>query len=185
MFTIDISCFITSNLHWFMDITPQVPMQYCSLQQSEFASTTSHIHNWVLLFLWLCLFIVSGVISPLISSSILGTHWLIFLIFLCPFFLLFSYCSWGSQGKNIEVICHSLLQWTTFSQSYPLWPVHWVRQGCGMWSYWLVFCDCGFHSAYSLMEKYKRLMEASWRERLTEGETVSCSDGWGRAQLVL
>ena len=22
-------------------------------------------------------------------------------------------CSWGSQGKNIEVACHSLLQWTT------------------------------------------------------------------------
>ena len=24
----------------------------------------------------------------------------------------FSYCSWGSQGKNTEVVCHSLLQWT-------------------------------------------------------------------------
>ena len=23
-------------------------------------------------------------------------------------------CSWGSQGKNTEVVCHSLLQWTTF-----------------------------------------------------------------------
>ena len=22
----------------------------------------------------------------------------------------FSYCSWGSQGKNTEVVCHSLLQ---------------------------------------------------------------------------
>ena len=28
----------------------------------------------------------------------------------------FSYCSWGSQGKNTEVVCHSLLQWTTFCQ---------------------------------------------------------------------
>ena len=24
----------------------------------------------------------------------------------------FSYCSWCSQGKNTEVTCHSLLQWT-------------------------------------------------------------------------
>ena len=24
----------------------------------------------------------------------------------------FSHCSWGSQGKNAEVVCHSLLQWT-------------------------------------------------------------------------
>ena len=29
----------------------------------------------------------------------------------------FSYCSWGSQGKNAEVVCHSLLQWTTFCQN--------------------------------------------------------------------
>ena len=27
----------------------------------------------------------------------------------------FSYCSWGSQGKNTEMVCHSLLQWTTNS----------------------------------------------------------------------
>ena len=46
-----------------------------------------------------------------------------------------------------------------------------------MWSVWLVFCDCGFHSVCPLMEKDKRLMEASWQERLTEGETGSCSDG--------
>ncbi|XP_043309814.1 liprin-alpha-1-like isoform X2 [Cervus canadensis] len=26
----------------------------------------------------------------------------------------FSYCSWGSHGKNTEVVCHFLLQWTTF-----------------------------------------------------------------------
>ena len=32
-----------------------------------------------------------------------------------------SYCSWGSQGKNTEVVCHSLLQRTTFCQSSPPW----------------------------------------------------------------
>ena len=26
----------------------------------------------------------------------------------------FSGCSWGSQGKNTEVVCHSLLQWIIF-----------------------------------------------------------------------
>ena len=35
-----------------------------------------------------------------------------------------SYYSWGSQGKNTEVICHSLFQWTTFCQTSPLWPIH-------------------------------------------------------------
>ena len=36
----------------------------------------------------------------------------------------FSYCPWGSQGKNTEVICHSLLQWTAFCQNSPPWSVH-------------------------------------------------------------
>ena len=27
-----------------------------------------------------------------------------------------SCCSWGSQGKNAEVVCHSLLQWITLCQ---------------------------------------------------------------------
>ena len=36
----------------------------------------------------------------------------------------FSYCSWGSQGKNTEVVCCSLLQWTTFCQTSPPWPIH-------------------------------------------------------------
>ena len=31
--------------------------------------------------------------------------------------LAFSYCSWVSQGKNTVVVCHSLLQWTTFCQN--------------------------------------------------------------------
>ena len=34
------------------------------------------------------------------------------------------------------------------------------------------------------MEKDKRLMEASWWERLTEGKIGSCSDGWGHAQWI-
>ena len=34
----------------------------------------------------------------------------------------FLYCSWGSQGKNTLVACHSLLQWTTFCQTSPTWP---------------------------------------------------------------
>ena len=35
-----------------------------------------------------------------------------------------SYFSWGSQGKNTEVVCHSLLQWTTFCQTSPPRPIH-------------------------------------------------------------
>ena len=44
-------------------------MQHCSLQH-----WTRHIRNWVLFLLWFHLFILSGVISPMISWSILATH---------------------------------------------------------------------------------------------------------------
>ena len=41
---------------------------------SDLASITSHIYNWVLFLLWLYPFILSGVVSPLISSSIWGIY---------------------------------------------------------------------------------------------------------------
>ena len=55
---------------------PNIPGSYAILlfTASDFTSITSHIHNWVVFLLWLRLFILSGVISPLISSSILGTY---------------------------------------------------------------------------------------------------------------
>ena len=65
------NCLTTSDLPWFMDLTFQVPMQYCSLQHQTF--TIRHIHNWVSFPLWLSLFIPSGVISLLFSST-LGTY---------------------------------------------------------------------------------------------------------------
>ena len=39
----------------------------------EFNSDNHYIYYWALFSLWLCLFILSGAISPLFSSSILGT----------------------------------------------------------------------------------------------------------------
>ena len=173
---------------------------------SDLASITSHIHNWVLFLLWLCLFILSGVISPLISTSIIGIYrpgkfifhffiyfnWRLITLQYCSgichtltwishgctcvhhpeaplppkspshpslssqctspehpvsciqpglaicftydnvllsmsYLFAFSYCSWGSPGKNSEVFCHSFLQWTTFCQNFPPWPhLSWV-----------------------------------------------------------
>ena len=55
----------------------------------DHTSITSHIRNWVLFLLWLRLFIFSGVISLLISSSILGTYQPEEFIFQCPIFLPF------------------------------------------------------------------------------------------------
>ena len=69
----------------------------------------------------------------------------------------FSYCSLGSQGKNTEVVCHSLLQWTTFCQISPPWPTHlgWPHRAwlsfieldkavVLVWLDWEVFCGNDF-----------------------------------------
>ena len=117
MFTLAISCLTTSNLPWFMDLTFQVPMQYCSLWHRTLllysvTSTTGHCFCFgsnssffLKLFLhW----------SPIIGHlPTWGVH-----------LFTFSHCSCGSQGKNTEVVCHSLLQWTTFCQTSPPWPTH-------------------------------------------------------------
>ena len=68
-----------------------------------------------------------------------------------------------------------------------------------MWSVWLVFCDCGFHSVCPLMDKDKRLIEASWWKRLRGtpslvlmGRTMFSKplikfsvDGWGCIPTLL
>ena len=46
-----------------------------------------------------------------------------------------------------------------------------------MWSVWLVFCDCGFHSVCPVRDEDKRFTEASWWETLTVGEIRSCLMG--------
>ena len=88
MFTLAISCLTISNLPWFMDLTFQVPMQYCSLQHRTFLPLPV-ISTTGLFLLWLHLFSLSEVISPLISSSILGTYWPGSSSFSVPSFCLF------------------------------------------------------------------------------------------------
>ena len=70
---------------------PNIPDSYAILlfTASNLASKTIPIHNWVLFLLWLHPFILSGVITPPISSSILGTYRPREFIFQCPIFLSF------------------------------------------------------------------------------------------------
>ena len=116
MFTLAISCLITSNLHWFMDLTSLSSYAMLLFTASNFTSITHHIHSWVLFLLWLHLFILFGVISSLSPVSYwaptdLGSSSFSVLSF-CLFILFV-----GFSSKNTEVICHSLLQ------NSPPWPV--------------------------------------------------------------
>ena len=91
---------------------------------------TSPIQNWVLFLLWLHPFIFLKLFlhwSPV-------TYWAPTNLRSSSLSVLFafSYCSLGSQGKNTEVVCHSLLQWTAFSQTSPPRPsrLGWPHMAC-------------------------------------------------------
>ena len=143
-FTLAISCLTTSNLPWFMGLNFQVPIQYCSLQDLTLLppSVTSTAR---------CCFCF-GSVSSFFLQLIL--HWSPVAYWVLPtwginlsmsYLFAFSYCSWGSQGKNTEVkwlaitfssgphfvrtLHHdpSVLDGPTRHGS--LFP--WVRQGCG------------------------------------------------------
>ena len=115
--------------------------------------------------LWLHLFILSGVISWLISHSILDTYWPGKFIFQSYLFS-FSYCSWGFQGKNTEVVCHSLLKWIIFCQKSPPWPIHL------MWLYKarLIFSLISlFHFLWLWFSFWLSSDGGSWRRVMEEG----------------
>ena len=71
------------------------------------------IHMFMYMYIFVCLCQV-----PAAARRILYLHcdtWNL-LVVACR---VFSYCSWGSQGMNAEVVWHSLLQGTTFCQNSP------------------------------------------------------------------
>ena len=84
--------------------------------------------------------------------------------------------NWCSKKKKTKTR-------TTDRQEVFFWPVHfgWPYMAWfivslsqtrlwSMWSVWLVFYDCSFHSVFPLKAD-KRLVEAFWWERLAVGKT--------------
>ena len=136
MFTLAISCLTTSNLPWVMDLTYQVSMQYCSLQhQTLFPSPVTSTTGYCF-----CFVSIPSFILELFLHWFPVAYWGPTDLGSSSFSVLFafSYCSWVSWGKSTEVVCHSLLQWTTFFQNSPPLPV------CVGWPYtaWLIVSLC-------------------------------------------
>ena len=144
---------------WFFDLT--FPASYAVLffTALDFTSITSHIHNWVLLLLWLSPVIASGAISPLFSSSILGTYWPGEFIFQCPIFLPFHTLHGVLKARIMKWLDIPFSSGPCFIRTLHHAPsvldspirhgskFHWVKTRLwSNWSVWLIFCNCGFHS---------------------------------------
>ena len=155
MFTLAFFCLTTSNLPLFMDLTFQVPMHYCSLQHhtlllSPVTSTTGCCF-WFdsIPSFFLELFLHWSPVAYWTPTDLRNSS---FSVLSFCLFILFT----GFSGKNTEVVCYSLLQWTTFCQTFPPWLIHfgWPHRAWlsfieldklwSMWSDWVVVCDCSF-----------------------------------------
>ena len=122
VFTLAIPYLTTSNLPWFMDLTFQVPMQHCSLQHrtllpSPVTSTTGCCYLGSISSFSLELFLEYSPGAFWAPTNLRSSSFM-------SYFFAFLYCSWGSQSKNTEVVFHCFLQWTTFCQNSPPWPIH-------------------------------------------------------------
>ena len=101
--TLAISCLTTSNLPWFMDLTFQVPMQYCPLQhQTLLLSPVTSTAGYFFCFgsipsFFLELFLHWSPVAYWVPTN-LGFPLSVFYHFA------FSYCSCGSQGNNREEV---------------------------------------------------------------------------------
>ena len=109
MFTLSISCLTTSNLLWFMDVTFQVPMQYCSLQHRTLlsppdASTAGHCFCFgSASSFFLVLFLSCSLVAYWTRTDLGGSSFSV--ISFCLFKMLFLFVSYTSMklknGTNI------------------------------------------------------------------------------------
>ena len=141
MFTLPISCLTTSNLSWFMDLTFQVPIQYCSLQHwtlfpSPVTSTTGHCFHFgsaSSFFLELFLHpspVAYWELNDLGSSSFGVLSFCLFILFMG-----FSRQKYWIGLPSPSPVDHILSELSTMTR--PSWVglqqqgswFHWVRQG--------------------------------------------------------
>ena len=101
MFTLAISCLTTSNLPWFMDLTFQVPTQYCSLQHWVLLTSPSYPTLGVVFALAQPLHSILSYFSTVLQYLIghLPT-WGVHLSVSYPF--AFSYCSWVLKARILK-----------------------------------------------------------------------------------
>ena len=155
-FTLAISCLTTSNLPWFMDLTFQVPMQYCSLQhQTLLLSPVTPTAGYCFCFGSIPSFFLELFLrwSPaaIWTPTDLGSSSFSILSF--SLFILFMGFSRQEYWSGLPF----LLQWTTFCQTSLPWPTrlgwpYWAwlsfieldKAVVLVWLYWLVFCGYGF-----------------------------------------
>ena len=156
MFTLVISCLTISNLPWFMDLTFQVPMQYCSLQhQVLLLSSVSFTSGCCFafgsipsFFLELFLHWSPGAIWAPTDLGISSFSILSFCLFIL--FMGFSRQEYWSGLPFPSPVAHILSDLSTMTRPSWVAPGAWLsfieldKALVLAWLVWLVFCDYVF-----------------------------------------
>ena len=190
-FTLAISCLTTSNLPWFMDLTFQVSAQYCSLQHqtlcpSPVTSTPEHYYSFgSISSFFLELFLHSSPVAHWTPTNLGSSSFSVIYFYLFILFMGFSRQEYGSGFRFPSLVDYVFSEPSTMT--HPSWValhgmphsfieldkavVHVINLVSFLWLWLLSVCP--------LMNKDKRLMEASWWEVVIVRDTKSCSDGQG------
>ena len=141
-FTLAISCLTPSNLPWFMDLTIQVPMQYCSLQHgtwlpSPVLSTTGYclcfasIPSFSLKLLLYWSAVAYWAPTDLGSSSFSVLSFCLFILFME--LSRQEYWSGLPFPSPVELSIMTRPSWVV---PHGMAQFHWARQGCGPCDWW-------------------------------------------------
>ena len=195
MFTLAISCLNTSNLPWFVDVTFQVPMQYCSLQLwtlllSPVPSTTGCCFCFgSISSFFLKLFLHWSPVAYWASTDLGSSSFSVLSFCLFILFMGFSRQEYWSGSPLPSPVDHIFSD--LYTMTCPSWValygmahsfialdravVHVISLVSFLWLWFSVFLPCWW-----------RRIRGLWRfpdgRDWPEGVTGSCSDGWGLAQ---
>ena len=154
-FTLAISCLTTSNLPWFMDLTFQVPMQYCSLQHRTLLLSVTSTAGYSFCFGSIPSFFLESFLywSPVAywaptdqgSSSFSNLSFCLFIVF-----MRFSRQEYWSGLPFLSPVDHILSGLSTMTCLSCVAPRAWLsfieldKAVVLVWLDWLVFCEYCF-----------------------------------------
>ena len=155
-FTLAISCLTTSNLPWFMDLTFQVPMQYCPLQHRTFLlSPVTSTAGCCFCFgsipsFFLELFLHWSPVAYWAPTDLRSSSFSILSFCLFLLFMGFSRQEYWTGLPFPSPVDNILSDLSTMTRRSWVAPWTWLsfieldKAVVLVWWDWLVFCECGF-----------------------------------------
>ena len=155
IFTLAISCLTTSNLPWFLDLTFQVSMQYCSLQHrvlllSPVTSTAGYCLCFsCILSFFLELFLHRSPVAYWAPTDLGRSSFSILSFFLFIRFMGFSGQEYWSGLPFPSPVDHALSDLSTMTHLSGVALQAWLgfieleKAVVLVWLDWLVFCEYG------------------------------------------